>query len=160
MLKKKAISDTELVSVNLKTGKQIRYPLYAQDGEPSTVRQALDAVEAYYANENTRRRHPVISPWLFHTRTGDGYYDLERRSASGFQSVWQRSMRKALRDTALTERFTEHDLRAKVGSDLDTDQQATELLAHSSTQLTRKHYRRKGQTVTPAKGFTIEKQGS
>ena len=63
--------------------------------------------------------------------------------------------RKAIEHTRLEERFTEHDLRAKVGSDLDTDLQASELLAHSSAQLTRKHYRRKGQMVTPAAGFDI-----
>lgn len=64
--------------------------------------------------------------------------------------------RKALAETALQDSFTEHDLRAKVGSDLATDQMASDLLAHSSTQITRKHYRLRGQQVTPAKGFFNE----
>jgi hypothetical protein len=51
-------------------------------------------------------------------------------------------MKKALEQTRLEERFPEHDLRTKLGSDLDTDLQASELLAHSSRQLTRMHYRR------------------
>ncbi|KGE02598.1 Integrase [Pseudohaliea rubra DSM 19751] len=155
-LQKKDISQTELVSTSLKTGKKVRFPLYTEDGEPTTVRQALDVVEAYFEQENSKRRRPVISPWLFHNRKGESYYDLETRSASGFQSVWQRSMKKALEETRLEERFTEHDLRAKVGSDLETDLQASQLLAHSSTQLTRQHYRRRGQTATPAPGFTIK----
>lgn len=155
-LQKKDITNAELSSVSLKTGKKMRFPIYTQDGMPTTVRQALDVVEAHYAEQNSSRRHPIISPWLFHNRKGECYYDLEKRSASGFQSVWQRSMKKALEETQLAQRFTEHDLRAKVGSDLDTDLQASELLAHSSAQLTRKYYRRKGQTVTPAPGFRIQ----
>ena len=62
-------------------------------------------------------------------------------------------MKKALNLTTLTESFREHDLRAKVASDLDTDLQAQEQLAHSDANVTRKHYRRKGTVVAPAKGF-------
>lgn len=40
-----------------------------------------------------------------------------------------------------------------MASDLDTDTQAQEQLAHSDAKVTRKHYRRKGTVVQPAKGF-------
>ena len=62
-------------------------------------------------------------------------------------------MKKALELTDLSRSFKEHDLRAKVASDLDTDAQAQQQLAHSDSKVTRKHYRRKGTVVTPAKGF-------
>lgn len=46
--------------------------------------------------ENGTRRHASISPRLFHSRKGVCYCDLEKHSASGFQSVSLRSMLKAL----------------------------------------------------------------
>lgn len=155
-IKKQDINDTELISVNLKTGKKLRFPLYDADGDPTTVRHALDVVDNYYTQENTKRTVPVMSPWLFHTRKGAGYYDTDKRQASGFKSVWQRSMAKALKATGLIERFTEHDLRAKVGSDVESDIDAQKLLAHANAATTAKHYRRRGATVTPAKGFSLE----
>jgi integrase len=154
-IRKQDITDTELISTNLKTGKKLRFPLTDEDGNPSTVRKALDIVEAYYSKENASRAIPLVSPWLFHNRKGHGYYDMEKRQASGFKSIWQRSMNKALMVTALEERFTEHDLRAKVGSDVATDVEAQALLAHASTAITMKHYRRNGAVVTPAKGFSL-----
>jgi len=62
-------------------------------------------------------------------------------------------MKKALRLTSLEESFSEHDLRGKVGSDVDTDVEAQEQLGHSDTKTTRKHYRRRGSVVKAAKGF-------
>ena len=159
-IRKRDITETELISVNIKTGKKLRFPLFTGDGSPTTVKQALDIVTGFYAqdrlNKSKKKKPMVISPWLFHTRTGECYYNLEERKASGFQSIWQRSMNKALLETKLQVRFTEHDLRAKVGSDFDTDLEAQTLLAHASINVTKKHYRRKGSVVTPAHGFTLK----
>jgi integrase len=150
-IKKKDITDTELVSVNLKTGKKLRFPLYI-DGKSTTVKLALDAVTEYY-----RKKHPfLLSPWLFHTRKSACYYDMEKNRSRGFASVWQRSMKKALEQTNLETSFTEHDLRAKVGSDVESDIDAQKLLAHSDAATTRKHYRRKGSIVSPARGFCLK----
>ena len=99
---------------------------------------------------------PMLSPWLFRTRKGEGYYNFEAGRSSGFRSIWQRSMKKALEQTNLIDRFTEHDLRAKVGSDSDSDIDAQKLLAHADAATTRKHYRRKGSVVSPAGGFTMK----
>ena len=160
-IKNKDITEDELVSVNLKTGKKIRFPLYI-DGEPTTVKIALDAIRAHYQQELIQKSKgrgilpPVVSPWLFRTRKGDCYYNHEENNASGFQSIWRRSMVKALDETKLIERFTEHDLRAKVGSDVESDIDAQKLLAHSDAATTRKHYRRRGATVTPARGFSLK----
>ncbi len=51
---------------------------------------------------------------------------------------------------AHVERFTEHDLRAKVGSDAESLARAQELLAHADAKMTEKFYRRKPQKITPA----------
>lgn len=161
-LERKNITDTHLVSVNIKTGKKLRFPLYNQEGEPTTVRIALDEVDAYYRSQLTKKlrsRHPqalppvVSAPWVFYTRKGGCYYDMENRRSPGFKNIWGRSMKKALAETSLTDSFREHDLRAKVASDMDTDIQAQEQLAHSDAAVTRKHYRRKGTVVQPARGF-------
>ena len=97
----------------------------------------------------------MMSPWLFHTGKGHGYYNTAKCDASGFKSIWQRSMRKALNETGLKQRFTEHDLRAKVGSDADSDVEAQKLLAHTDVATTSKHYRRRGSVVSPARGFEL-----
>jgi integrase len=94
---------------------------------------------------------PVGSIWLFCTRKGQPYINLEEGQTSGFDSIWQRRMKKF--EDAGNERFTEHDLRAKVGSDEETDSDAQELLDHSSPAITKKVYRRKGKVLKPAKGF-------
>jgi len=153
-IKRKDISETELVSVNLKTGKKLRFPLRFADGEPTSVRLAIDLVQQYYTER--RGKVPMVSPYLFYNRKGDGYYNFEAGRASGFLSIWQRSMAKALEQTKLVERFTEHDLRAKVGSDVESDIDAQKLLAHADAATTRKHYRRKGSVVSPARGFSLK----
>lgn len=90
----------------------------------------------------------LSSVWLFCTRRGQPYRK-DDGSTSGFDSIWQRAMKKAITETKLTERFTEHDLRAKVASDTDLDH-ASKLLGHSKSEITEKVYRRKGEVVKPA----------
>ena len=60
-------------------------------------------------------------------------------------------MAKVIKETGVTERFTEHDLRAKCASDAESLERARELLAHTDAQTTRRIYRRKGERVTPAR---------
>jgi len=156
-IKRSDISDTELTSINIKTGKKIRFPFYDTTGQPTRVKLAIDDVQDFY--RSIRNPHvPVISQFLFHNRKGVCYWNVEKATCSGFDSIWQRHMDKALAETQLQVRFTDHDLRSKVASDLDTDQEASALLTHSSLQITRKHYRLKGQMVVPAAGFTLPKR--
>lgn len=89
-----------------------------------------------------------ISPYLFCTRSGASYLK-DDGTTSGFDSAWQRFMKKALLETELKEKFKEHDLRGKTGSDSESDEAAMELLGHSNINTTRKHYRRKAKIVTP-----------
>jgi integrase len=116
------------------TGKKIIYVWIPE------LREAIDNIKALPKR--------IGSLWLFSTRTGKPYI-CENGTANSFDSVWQRFMAKALKDTGLKERFTEHDLRAKVASDTETEH-ARQLLGHSSSSITERVYRRKAEKVTPA----------
>jgi hypothetical protein len=83
-----------------------------------------------------------------HLFFGKGFvpYIKEDGTTSGFDTMWQRYMRKAIKNETITERFTEHDLRAKAVED-ETLDVASRLLRHTSTQVTAKHYRRKPEKL-------------
>lgn len=93
-------------------------------------------------------RKKILSLWLFHTNRGQPYIK-DNGTANGFDSIWQRFMQKATRQTSLINRFTEHDLRAKVASDLELEH-ARMLLGHSSSVMTDRVYRRKPNRVKPS----------
>ena len=94
-------------------------------------------------------RKKIYSIWLFHTRLGQPYIN-EDGYAAGFSSIWQRFMAKVLEKTKVRERFTEHDLRAKVASDIEAEH-ARRLLGHATSQITEKVYRRKPEIIRPTK---------
>lgn len=103
------------------------------------------------AIEAARAVRPVdISPFLFCTRKGTGYLD-ENNQVSGWDSIWQRFMDRVLDETEVTERFTEHDLRAKVASDAESLERAREILGHTDSKLTNKVYMRREKNIKPAK---------
>jgi hypothetical protein len=58
-------------------------------------------------------------------------------------------MDRVLKETKVKQRFAEQDIRAKVGSELETIEQAQRLLGHVDPRVTKKHYRRKAQIVRP-----------
>ena len=60
---------------------------------------------------------------------------MTRSQASGWDSMWQRFMTRLLKDTDVKERFTEHDLRGKVGSDVASIERATDLLDPQAEKL-------------------------
>ncbi|MBN9092759.1 hypothetical protein [Pandoraea pnomenusa] len=96
-----------------------------------------------------RARQVRTSKWLFCTLDGDGYIDEETGLAGGFDSMWRGFMDRVLAETKVTERFTEHDLRAKVSSDAESIEHARALLSHTTTQTTQRSYRRKAEMVKP-----------
>lgn len=99
-----------------------------------------------------RRSRPVdISPFIFCDKMGKGYVDEKTGLAEGWASMWQRFMDRVLSETKVTERFTEHDLRAKCASDAETLEHARQLLAHANSNITRRVYRRKPERVKPAR---------
>lgn len=121
--------------VTHKTGKSI---LYKWTDE---LRAAVDSAKS---------ARPVdISPHLFCTKRGQGYINEETGAASGWDSMWQRFMDRVLAETKVTERFTEHDLRAKVGSDAQSLEHARQLLTHADSKTTNRIYRRKAEIVKP-----------
>jgi integrase len=118
-----------------KTGKPV---IYEWSDE---LRAAVDLAKA------SRPVH--ISPWLFCNRDGAGYLDEATGEAHGWDSMWQRFMDRVLKETKVTERFTEHDLRAKCASDAKTLDHARALLAHADSRTTDRIYRRKAERVRP-----------
>ena len=60
---------------------------------------------------------------------------------------------RVLRETGLSQRFAERDLRAKAASDEDSLERARELLGHADATLTQRVYLRKPQPVLPAEGI-------
>jgi len=104
------------------------------------LRAAVDAAIA---------ARPVdIAPYLFCNRRGECYVK-DNGSANGWDSMWQRFMDRVLAETKVTERFTEHDLRAKCASDASSLEHARALLAHADSRLTDRVYRRKPERVKP-----------
>src|ERR1700683_2564516 len=77
-----------------------------------------------------------LSPWLFCTRNGKGYFNEDSRQATGWDSMWQRFMIRLLKETDVKERFTEYDLRGKGGSDEVSIERASDLLGHAGKAIT------------------------
>jgi len=91
-----------------------------------------------------------ISPYVFCTRTGDCYIDEDDR-AEGWSSMWQRFMKRVVEETAVTERFTDLDLRGKAATDAESLERAQQLLGHTDSRTTKRHYRRKPERIRPLK---------
>lgn len=88
-----------------------------------------------------------ICQWLFCNRLGQPYFNDKEGTTSGFDSIWQRFMKRVLEETKVTERFTEHDIRAKAGSDAKDSETARGLLGHETVAMTNRAYRRKPEVV-------------
>lgn len=117
------------------TGKRIIYEWTPE------LRQAIQScIEA----------RPALSPFLFCNRFGAGFVDEEKGTASDWGNMWHKFMARVLAETEVKERFTEHDLRAKVGSDAENVERAKQLLSHSDARTTERIYRRKPERIKPA----------
>lgn len=103
------------------------------------------------AIEEAKAIRPAISPFLFCNRYGVGFVEEDKGTAHDWNNMWQRFMKRVLEETNIKERFTEHDLRAKVGSDAESLDRAKQLLAHSDSRLTERIYRRKPERIAPAR---------
>ena len=85
---------------------------------------------------------------LFVTRENMPYIKGDG-TANAFDSLWQRFMDRVMAETRVKDRFQERDLRAKVASDSDTLQEASERLGHADSAITQRVYRRKPVRVQP-----------
>lgn len=72
----------------------------------------------------------------------------QRYTLTGFTTMWQKLMTKALREGVITERFRFHDLRAVAA---DNAEQPSELLGHDDPRVTNRIYRRGPRRVKPAR---------
>ena len=97
-----------------------------------------------------KKGRAIGSVFLFATRGGQCYYDVERSRSDGFDSIWKRYMAKAKIEAEKQgrplEHFTEHDIRAKNASDEVNEVDAQQRLGHATVKAT-KTYRRKVQKV-------------
>ena len=82
--------------------------------------------------------------------TGEGVPDIkEDGSTNAFNSLRQRFMDRVMAETRVTDRFQERDRRAKVASDSDTLQEASQRLGHADSAITQRVYRRKPVRAQP-----------
>lgn len=93
---------------------------------------------------------PYQGDFIFCNRDGNSYVKADG-TATGWGNIWQRFMIRVLAETDVKERFTEHDLRAKVASDAHSIEYAKQLLMHSDIKMTERVYRRKPELVKPTK---------
>lgn len=108
--------------------------------------------ELQAAVDLAKAARPRLSAFLFCNREGRGYIDESAGESHGWDSMWQRFMARVLTDTKVTEKFTEHDLRAKCASDAESLAHARALLSHADERTTNAIYRRKPERVKPLKG--------
>lgn len=123
------------------TVRQLKWSNAKQDGL-EFVRPKTKELQLIEWNEELRltwkalrAERPQLRQAVICNRRGQPY------TADGFQSQWQRTIRKA-KKLGLTTGFHFHDLRAKSASDGGSDQEAADRLGHGDVRLTRKVYRR------------------
>ncbi len=145
------LSKSDLLSIKLSDIKEdgIHYQRIKTTGRGAkrkVIMWTTELVDAVNAAKELRRR--IGTDYLFCTKDGDAYIK-DDGTTSGFDSIWQRAMTKALRLGIIVERFTEHDLRAKTGSEIETLEEAQTLLDHTNAAMTSRVYRRKTVQVMP-----------
>lgn len=144
---KKKKAQRRIYSWDLTLAEDLRNALAESDPDyPWQTMTLRDAV-----NDALAARPVDISPFLFCTNKGEGYMDETTGEPPGFKSMWQRYMARVLNETEIKEPFTDHDIRAKVGSDAETLERAVQLLAHADPRTTERIYRRKVVKVSPMK---------
>lgn len=88
--------------------------------------------------ERVQKAEKVKSDYVICNRYG------ERYTAGGFRTRWRKARLKALASGALLESYTEHDVRAKVATDLARlygKEQASKVLIHASVKTTDRYIR-------------------
>jgi len=93
-------------------------------------------------NQLKQLRPKTAGFYLICNRRGEGY------TASGFKSMWQKTIRGAHESGVIQKRFTFHDIRAKAGTDADDlGQNAQKLLGHTTAKQTVTYLRSKKTDV-------------
>ena len=153
-IKLRDITDEEIRVKQSKTNQKIAFKFKNPDGTENGLRALVEDAYAACRKKGPRAKPFAVEPdHLFCNRKGRTYYNYKKHSHSGWDSSWQRLMQKArekgLISAEKAERFTDHDLRAKAGSDAVSLQDAQRLMGHTNAEMTKRVYRRKGETVNP-----------
>lgn len=119
----------------------------------ASIPMAWDDDLRMIVDEIRRLPRKVGSVYLFSTRTGASYYDMEKGEACGFRAMWQRWQKKALA-AGMSARFTEHQLRHRAASDNPLEA-ASAALGHSDQRITRDVYQVQKPRVQPLKSWGI-----
>lgn len=100
--------------------------------------QQIDGEDLVSILRAVRQERPQLRRFVICTRKGGAF------TANGFQTAWQRVIRKAIKDGRLPaeQRFHLHDIRAKAASESASDKAASDLLGHADEEVTVHHYRR------------------
>ncbi len=131
----------DILSLKLNQIKDDGIHTYISKSKKTQIFAWTDALELSVKNIKKLDR-PVKGFYLFITKKGQPY------TGSGFASIWQRKMRAALEEGIITDRYREHDLRAKTASDTNL-QHASTMLAHGDEKTTERNYMRKSKIVMP-----------
>lgn len=127
----------EVLKINKRTDvTQEGIKVYDSKGKKWILLMWSDSLRVAYEKALSVTRS-IGSIYLFANERGQCY------TQTGFDSLFQKDMVKAIKEGVIKDRFTVHDVRAKRSSDAPTDEEACRLLAHSNMGITKRHYRRK-----------------
>ena len=123
--------------------------------KPSKTEDTTGRAQIFEWNEHRRRAwdmtiaaRPIeIGPYVLCNSSGEPYFKEETGTASGFESIWQRFMKRVVAETKVVEPFAERDLRVKVGSDAASIERAQRILGHADRRITETFYRRKAELI-------------
>jgi integrase len=117
--------------------------IYIKQGktEAELIMEMSPAVEALIARSDAMSPQ-IPREYLIRKRDGKPY------TGDGFYSNWSRLMEKHVK--AGGQHFTFHDLRSVSADEAPTIEEARDRLGHTSTETTKRHYRRKPTKARPA----------
>lgn len=100
--------------------------------------QQIDGPDLVQILKAALSERPQLRRFVICTHKGGAF------SAHGFQTAWQRAIRRAIELGRLApeQRYHAHDIRAKAASESASDEAAKDLLGHGDKQVTVHHYRR------------------
>ena len=92
-------------------------------------------------------RQVVTSPWIFCKADGTGYFNSQNGRADGWDSMWGRFVDRALSETNIVQRFTEHDLRAKFAIDSPIAEHSQALVTLADVRATQRFGERRQRCI-------------
>lgn len=128
-LDRRQVAEGFLTVTFSKTKKQRRFPIAGD------LKENIDLA---------LKQKPELRPHVIVSRKGKPY------TRDGFQTQWQRVMKRALAKRLIAERFTYHDIRAKSLSEAETLEEAQKRAGHADSKITAAVYRRLPETATVA----------